>query len=162
MTNGIGRRKTARHRNVVNSDVTVQLRHPRWKTRLKPYCKTVCEAIDAALSAEKIKRAEITVVLADDALIRQLNHEFRGKNKPTNILSFPGGDHLGDLVLALETIEREAVEQGKTVKNHTKHLLVHGTLHLLGFDHEREKDAKKMEALEVKILKKLGIANPYL
>src|ERR1700733_1651423 len=97
MTNGTGRRKTVRRRNVVNSDVTVQLHHPRWKARLKPYCKTVREAIDAALNAEKIKRADITVVLADDATMKQLNHEYRGKNKPTNILSFPGDGHLGDL-----------------------------------------------------------------
>ena len=105
----------------------------------------------------------MTVVLANDAFIRELNKTYRGKNKPTNILSFEGeGEHLGDLILAFETIEREAKEQNKSFKDHVRHLLVHGTLHLLRHDHERAKDAERMEALEIKILESLGVANPYL
>ena len=171
---GTGKRKTARHLRScsVDLDVTVQLKHPRWKALLKPYCETVREACGAALAQERVQdsgsriwgRLEMAVVLADDKFIRQLNRDYRGKDKPTNVLAFPSDEEsqLGDVVLALETIEREAREQKKTVKNHTKHLLVHGTLHLLGYDHERKKDAAQMEALEIKILETLGVANPYL
>ena len=116
----------------------------------------------------------MTVVLADDAFIHELNKTYRGKDKATNVLSFPNPDfssvtrhpspvtHLGDLVLALETVEREAAEQGKKAKDHAVHLLVHGTLHLLGYDHEQDKEAARMERLEIKILKGLGVGNPYL
>lgn len=145
--------------------IHIQLQHPRWKTRLKPYCKTVREACEAALLSRK--KVEITVVLADDTFVQELNKTYRGKDKPTNVLSFPNHDespdnHLGDIVLALETIEREAKEQEKTVRSHAQHLLVHGVLHLCGYDHERQKDAEIMEGLEVKVLKKLGVENPYL
>ena len=146
------------------SKIAIQILDPRWKTLLKPYGKTVRDACGAALQ----KMSEMTVVLADDAFIRELNKTYRGKDKPTNVLAFPeggspqAGAYLGDLILALETVEREAKEQGKSFKEHTTHLLVHGTLHLLGYDHEGEKDAAHMEALEVKILKKLNVGNPYL
>ncbi|MDE3060386.1 MAG: rRNA maturation RNase YbeY [Pseudomonadota bacterium] len=143
-------------------DIAVQLHHPRWKTLLRPYCKTVREACQAALAATR-QKGEIAVVLADDAFVRDLNKTYRGRDKPTNVLSFPGdGDYLGDIILALETVEREAREQGKTARDHAKHLLVHGTLHLLGYDHEREGEARRMEALEIKILRNLSVANPYL
>jgi probable rRNA maturation factor len=143
-------------------DITIQLHVQRWKTLLKPYCKTVREACDAALG-KKLGKAEVTVVLADDRFVHDLNKTYRGKDKATNILSFAGeGNHLGDLVLALETIEREAEEQDKSFKDHVRHLLVHGTLHLLGYDHERKNEAERMEAMEVKILKNLGVTNPYL
>ena len=113
-------------------------------------------------SAPQDEEREMTVVLADDAFVKNLNRDFRGKNKPTNVLSFPGDGHLGDIVLAFETIERQAKEQNKTFKAHVQHLLVHGTLHLLGHDHMEEAEAEKMESLEIKILKELGVANPYL
>lgn len=164
MTSGTGRRKT-RHRDSVTADITIQLRDARWKTRLRPYCKTVRAACETALAHTKRKGVEMAVVLADDAFVRDLNHTYRGQDKPTNVLSFPGeegGEVLGDVVLALETVEREAREQDKTVKHHAIHLLVHGTLHLLGYDHLRRKEAESMEALEIKILKKLGVSNPYL
>lgn len=163
-------------------DVAIQPRHLRWKTLLRPYCKTVREACGAALrqmTDDGWRMADMTVVLADDAFIQDLNKTYRGKDKATNVLAFANADtdpssvirhpssgdakrHLGDLVLAIETIEREALDQGKSFKDHTKHLLVHGTLHLLGYDHENEKDAARMERFEVKILKTLGVANPYL
>ena len=158
-------------------DILVQSQDARWKTRLRPYCKTVREACHEVF-ASGVKRGkgyrygnskpspadanEITVVLAHDAFVKTLNRDFRGKDKPTNVLSFPGDGHIGDLVLAFETIEREAAEQGKSFKAHTQHLLVHGVLHLLGHDHIKDAEAEKMEALEIKILKKLGVANPYL
>lgn len=139
--------------------INIQILDPRWKVLLRPYRKTVRAACEAAFSGS----GEITVMLADDALMRQLNHDYRGKDAPTNVLSFSGeGDYLGDIVLARQTIEREAKAQRKTVRTHATHLLVHGTLHLLGHDHLRDKEAQTMEALEIKILKKLGISNPYL
>lgn len=148
-------------------DVAIQLRHPGWKKLLRPYCKTtraICEAAVAdGLPRKRNASYEMAVVLADDAFIRELNRDYRGQDKPTNVLSFPGEDaYLGDLILAYETVEREAREQGKSAKHHAIHLLVHGTLHLLGYDHMVAKDAARMEALEIKILKKQEIDNPYL
>lgn len=114
--------------------------------------------------------AELSVVLTDDATLRRLNFSYRGKDRPTNVLSFPIGggdpaDHavlLGDVVLALETVSREAGEQSRTIADHVSHLVVHGVLHLLGHDHETGKQAAAMEGLESDILAGLGIADPYL
>lgn len=118
--------------------------------------------------------AEISVALADDALVHRLNRDYRGKDKPTNVLSFPlldeeGGMQegdgapilLGDVILAHETVAREAREQGKTFEEHVVHLVVHGVLHLLGYDHETDEDAVRMERLETRILDGLGMADPY-
>jgi probable rRNA maturation factor len=116
--------------------------------------------------------AEACVVLADDALLRSLNRDHRGKDAPTNVLSFPfqpppGSDgsgeppHLGDVVLAAETVLSEAAEQGIAPVHHLQHLVVHGLLHLLGFDHDTDASADDMERLEAEILATLGIANPY-
>ncbi|HEX7776745.1 MAG TPA: rRNA maturation RNase YbeY [Parvibaculum sp.] len=124
--------------------------------------------------------AELCVVLADDAFVQTLNKTYRGKDKPTNVLSFPtgaipvaagpeplwGGETgrarpLGDIVLAEETLIREASEQSKSFTDHLSHLVVHGVLHLLGEDHEEDDAAELMEALEREILSSLGIADPY-
>ncbi len=113
------------------------------------------------------EEVELSIVLADDALVQHLNKTWRGKDQPTNVLSFPAGentagiDHLGDIVLALETITREAREQDKKPADHLTHLVVHGMLHLLGYDHEDDDEAEEMEALERRILAGLGIADPY-
>jgi len=125
----------------------------------------------AALADEvDLSPSEACVALSDDAQVEALNTSFRGKAKPTNVLSFPapqGADpgharrFLGDIVLALETLQREAVEQGIPVEHHLQHLVVHGLLHLLGHDHERDAEADAMEALEVRILARLGIPDPY-
>ncbi|WP_193366683.1 rRNA maturation RNase YbeY [Pelagibius marinus] len=116
---------------------------------------------------------EISLVFTDDAEQRTLNRDWRDKDRPTNVLSFPNMDEpgdphpeglprlLGDVVLARETVLREAGEQGKTPADHTTHLLVHGLLHLLGHDHEEACEAEAMEALEREILGALGIADPY-
>ncbi|MBM6593883.1 rRNA maturation RNase YbeY [Microvirga pudoricolor] len=112
---------------------------------------------------------EVSVMLTDDAGIRELNREWRGKDKPTNVLSFPAppmpGEHsprhLGDLALACQTLAREAEDESKPLAHHYAHLIVHGVLHLLGYDHEVEEEAEAMEALEVKALANLGIADPY-
>ena len=117
---------------------------------------------------------ELTVTLTDDANIKILNRDYREKHKPTNVLSFPmfdtmsdipngaGAIPLGDIIIAFETIKREAVEQQKSLSDHFTHMLIHGFLHLLGYDHMNDKDAKAMESLEIKILKELSISNPYL
>lgn len=114
---------------------------------------------------------EVAVLFTDDTAIAAINAEWRGKDRPTNVLSFPAPDDmpvpageprpLGDIVLAFGVISREAAEQGKTLHDHTAHLIVHGTLHLLGHDHEDDVEAEKMEALETGILKGLGISDPY-
>lgn len=113
--------------------------------------------------------AEASVVLGDDALVHRLNRTYRGKDKPTNVLSFPfqtptGAEQshlLGDVVLAAETIAQEAAERGIDPVHHLQHLVVHGLLHLLGFDHETEAEAEAMERIETEILATLGVANPH-
>jgi probable rRNA maturation factor len=114
-------------------------------------------------------RAIVSVLLTDDAAIRALNRDWRGKDKATNVLSFPspevaraGGDpHLGDIAIAYETLEREAAADGKPVADHLVHLAVHGTLHLLGYDHEEPGEAEAMESLERSVLSGLGVPDPY-
>ncbi|WP_439514934.1 rRNA maturation RNase YbeY [Oceanibaculum nanhaiense] len=115
--------------------------------------------------------AELAVRLTDDAELQALNRQYRGKDRPTNVLSFPGDADdalpgepapLGDLALAYGTVAREASEQGKSLADHLSHLIVHGTLHVLGYDHETEAEAAEMEALEVRILSGFGISDPYL
>ncbi len=115
------------------------------------------------------KPAEVCVIFTDDEKLRALNRTWRNIDKPTNVLSFsppppPAAAPviaLGDIFLAVETVQREAQEQGKTFHAHTAHLIVHGFLHLIGYDHEIEADAEKMEGEEIKILAALGIDNPY-
>ncbi|MCC5970938.1 MAG: rRNA maturation RNase YbeY [Pararhodobacter sp.] len=128
-------------------------------------------------------RFEVSLLACDDARIKALNAQFRGKAGPTNVLSWPTWDlsaevpgalpeppepgsiddpeALGDLALAFETCQREAMEQGKTLPDHVTHLIVHSLLHLLGYDHESEQDAQLMEETETEILATLGIADPY-
>jgi probable rRNA maturation factor len=114
---------------------------------------------------------EVGVMLADDSRVQVLNREFRGQDRPTNVLSFPTGELgstvpgqpvlLGDIVLALETARREADRDGKPLGAHVTHLVVHGTLHLLGYDHEEDIAADLMEAREIMVLAGLGVADPY-
>lgn len=125
----------------------------------------------AALSQSEAKVAgiaELSIVLTDDAEQRVLNREWRGVDKPTNVLSFPQVEPfapvigiMGDITLARETLEREAEELGKSFEDHFTHLVVHGFLHILGHDHLEEADALVMERLETQILSSLGIADPY-
>ena len=132
-------------------------------------CRAAALAALAGAAAELGAAAEISIVLADDAEVRTLNREWRGRDKPTNVLSFPGDDApqpgmpllIGDVVLAYETVAREAAEQGKPLADHLSHLVVHGVLHLLGWDHVEEAEGDAMEALETAVLASLGIADPY-
>jgi probable rRNA maturation factor len=126
----------------------------------------------AAMGLAWQARLELGIMLTDDAHQRQLNRTYRGQNIPTNVLAFPAWKPgtppavsapvlLGDVVLAFETVAREAGEQGKPFANHFRHLIVHGVLHLLGCDHRTETEAAVMERLEITILAKLGIPDPY-
>jgi probable rRNA maturation factor len=115
---------------------------------------------------DAVQLAVVAVALSSDANVEALNGQFRGKRKPTNVLSFPAGEgapegFLGDVILASETVRREAEEQRVPLPHHVQHLVVHGILHLLGYDHISAADAERMEALEISILSKLDIANPY-
>jgi probable rRNA maturation factor len=134
---------------------------PAWTTRLPGIERLVRKAARAAVG-NRVR--SLTIALADDKRVRALNARDRRKDKPTNVLSYPSGERafLGDVVLARQTVWREAKLQGKTPADHVAHLVVHGTLHLMGYDHETsEADAERMEALERRILAKLGIADPY-
>lgn len=106
---------------------------------------------------------EISIVLTNDAAIRTLNRDYRGKDKATNVLSFPQEEPamLGDIIIALETITREAEDQDKSFHDHFTHMLVHGCLHLLGYDHMNDDEAREMESLEIEILQRMNIKNPY-
>jgi probable rRNA maturation factor len=151
----------------VSALIDISIESPRWAD-FPAAEQTVRGAIRAALVEAEADGAEVSVVLADDARIRELNRSWLGKDKATNVLSFPSPDgpggeprFLGDIVLAFETIEREAGTEGKPLAHHVAHLAVHGALHLLGYDHERESEAEKMELRERIILAQLGIADPY-
>jgi probable rRNA maturation factor len=118
-------------------------------------------AAEAARKAAKL-RGDFTILLSGDKKLAALNHDFRGKDQPTNVLSFPGADgYAGDIAIAYGVTGKEAKEAGKKFIDHAAHLVVHGVLHLAGYDHERPKDAAVMEPLEVKVLARLGIADPY-
>lgn len=128
-------------------------------------------AVREALQQSKARitgASELSIVLTDDAEQRMLNRDWRGFDKSTNVLSFPQIEPfgpvsglIGDIILARETLEREAQEMGVSLEDHFTHLVVHGFLHLLGYDHVEEPDALQMEGLETQILAALGVADPY-
>lgn len=138
-----------------------------------------CEPVLAAASRWLVEKenqpmpdepVEVSLLFTDDETIRSINAEWRDKDKPTNVLSFPAfplepggmpGPMLGDIIFARETIEREAIDLEKTFDEHLSHLLVHGFLHLFGYDHIEEDDAVTMEGLETGILLSLGLSDPY-
>jgi probable rRNA maturation factor len=122
---------------------------------------------EAALAGRR-RDAELVVRVVDEAESRQLNHAYRGKDSPTNVLSFPfeappgvPSEHIGDLVICAPVVQREAAEQGKDAESHWAHMTVHGVLHLLGYDHSEDDQAEAMEALERTILAGLHFADPY-
>jgi len=132
-----------------------------WARALPGVERLVRKAARAALGA---RSGALTIALADDKRVRALNKRDRRKDTPTNVLSYPSGErrNLGDVVLARGTVWREAREQRKTPADHVVHLVVHGTLHLLGHDHETsDADAERMERLERRILERLGVLDPY-
>lgn len=138
--------------------------------RLTAIASAAVEAVLSELDEVFPSETELSLVFTDDAAIRVLNRDWRDKDKPTNVLSFPAPEplpgvempaSLGDIVLAFETVAREAEAESKSFEHHLTHLIVHGFLHLLGFDHEDEAEADEMEATERRVLARLGIADPY-
>ncbi|MGI9363523.1 MAG: rRNA maturation RNase YbeY [Parasphingorhabdus sp.] len=156
---------------------------PEWQSEID-WQKRAEEAVNAALRVspyggltDRHFTLEVSIKLSDNDEVQQLNEAYRGKDKPTNVLSFPMVPHdllgslsnsddgeilLGDIILAYDVCRDEAQEKSIPMQDHASHLLVHGVLHLLGYDHEQEADALVMEALEVKALEELAIANPYV
>jgi probable rRNA maturation factor len=142
------------------SGITLVVEDQNWRSH-RGIQAQVKRAADAARKAVKLKGG-FTILLTHDRKLRALNLDFRGKDKPTNVLSFPAQtDYAGDIAIAYGVTRKEARETDKAFADHATHLVVHGVLHLAGYDHERPKDAKVMEPLEVKILGRLGIADPY-
>lgn len=151
--------------------IVLRVTEPAWKkNRGAP--ALIARAAMLALGAEpRCQRAippgkaSLTILLTDDAQLRELNASFRGKNKPTNVLSFPASPaephYIGDVALAYGVVRAESQAQGKRFAEHAAHLAAHGVLHLLGYDHENATEARVMESLEAVLLAKLGIANPY-
>lgn len=155
--------------------IDVDIREAAWTAldkNLATMCEDILQAVWPSLSTTN-NDFEVSVVLADDAMLQQLNKKYRGKDAPTNVLSFPtdlGDDErvpdgepapLGDIVLSFDTLKREAADLGIEMGDHFTHLLVHGMLHLIGYDHETDEDAAEMESLEIDILADMGIINPY-
>ena len=155
-------------------DVLVDSEH--WK-KIAAAKAVVRRALKQAATTLSTKTAELAIVLTDDAAMRRLNRNWRGVDAPTNVLSFatknPGdqldqrlgshlvGNHLGDIVLAYETVKREAQREGKPFDHHLTHLVVHGFLHLLGYDHGNDAQARRMETTERAILRDLAVPDPY-
>lgn len=160
-----------------DAQIDVAIQDPVWEDiagidGLVGTCVRTALSMARMPAAVQGKKLEISFMLANDDLIHILNREYRGKDNPTNILTFAALDDehaplgpdvvsLGDVVLSYQTIEREAKEQGRFLRDHITHLIVHGTLHLLGYDHMEEDQATDMETLEIRILEKLGVQNPY-
>jgi probable rRNA maturation factor len=145
-------------------DVVVE--SPLWDNN--PDAETVIrDAIAAATKSTAQGNAEVAILLTDDSAIRKINLQWRGQDKPTNVLSFPASGasqdiaHLGDIVIAYETLVREAAAENRPFAHHLAHLAIHGYLHLLGYDHMTNADAVRMEKLEAELLDQLGIPDPY-
>jgi probable rRNA maturation factor len=163
----------------MNLDVSIQLAGPR---RGVPHSSSLAQWARAAFAVSRASRAaraataNLTIRIVGAAESRVLNRTWRGKDKPTNVLSFPSGEFaadrpklplsssealLGDLAICAPVVAREAREQDKPAKAHWAHMVIHGVLHLLGYDHENDRDAEVMEAREVAILRRFGYADPY-
>jgi probable rRNA maturation factor len=168
-------KKTAAPRPAGGSSVALSLDCEAWEAAV-PDVETLCRtAAETALNGARVELPalyEVSLVLTTDAEIRILNRMWRNQDKPTNVLSFPGDMDivhddapvlLGDIVIAFETTRREVEEQklAASLSDHLSHLIVHGVLHLLGYDHEIDEEAEEMEQLETELLAGLGIPNPY-
>lgn len=150
-------------------DIDIEVRDPRWLETLRT-ARAICRrAATAAIEGSGRRlpgHISLAIALESDAAVRRLNRTYRDQDKPTNVLSFPAAPDdthfLGDIALARQTVLRECREQGKRPADHLTHLVMHGTLHLLGYDHELgERQARQMEKLETRLLAAMGIADPY-
>jgi len=144
--------------------VTVQIATRRTGVpHARSFARWANAALVAGASRNRAQATELTIRVVGAAESRRLNRTWRGKDKPTNVLSFTAdAPVLGDLAICAPVVAREAREQGKTPATHWAHMVVHGVLHLLGYDHENDRDAERMEARETKILAQLGMPNPYV
>jgi probable rRNA maturation factor len=160
-----GPAKPARHLAPPSIDIIVH--SPHWRAE-RAIAALLRRAIRTAAAMAAVGGGELAVMLADDNELRALNHQWRAKDEPTNVLSFPAGAAcggplrpLGDIAIAFETAAREARSAQLPLSHHLTHLAVHGFLHLVGYDHQTEPDAEAMEALEIAVLARLGVGDPY-
>ena len=150
-------------------EIDVAIPHEPWRAALPNLEHLSALAVEQALATlSDPKLGELSLAFVSDAQIQALHHNYREKDKPTNVLSFPAAGPvsgpaamLGDVVIALETVETEAKQKLISVQDHTAHLIIHGFLHLQGYDHETDQDAAQMEGLEIQALAALDIDNPY-
>ena len=162
-----GAAKQARRARGAAPSIDIIVGSPMWQAQ-RAARALLRRAIRAAAAMAAVRGGELAVVLVDDAAMRALNRRWRGKDKPTNVLSFPSGAScrtpvkpLGDIVIAFETAAREALAGEVPLPHHLAHLAVHGFLHLVGYDHETDPEAQAMEALETAVLARLGVPDPY-
>jgi probable rRNA maturation factor len=155
--------------------ISINKQTKKWDSKI---VRQLTKDVFTALSSEdtllkRMKKISLNILLADDKELQKLKKEFFGKDQPTNVLSFPAYEevsefisdpdgYIGDIAISYTTVYNEADEQKKNFNFHLTHLILHSILHLIGFDHENEPDADKMEALEVQVLAKMGISNPYV
>lgn len=162
-----------------SNEIVILINKSCWEQPLSYWTELIEPVVQKTLlTAKWVQPSEVNILLTDDAEMRKLNKQYRGFDKSTNVLSFPSLDAkeisallkdktqqtpiiLGDIALAFEAIQHESQEQKKSFAQHLVHLVVHGTLHLLGYDHDNDEDALKMESLEIEILSDLMIPNPY-
>ncbi len=157
--------------DMAGSQIDIKIDDVRWKRlpEVKAFIRNMLEMSQG--EATTPDNFELSIVLTSDAAVQELNRDYRGKDHPTNVLSFPGYEDasllpgqplaLGDIILAYETLDNEAKAQGKTFRQHLAHLLIHGFLHLLGYTHETDSDAQLMESMETNIMKRAGFPDPY-
>jgi probable rRNA maturation factor len=162
----MSRRRNSAARSAPAIDIVIA--SERWQAAPEAE-KVIRRAVAEAACAVSTTTGELAIVLTDDSAICALNRDWRGKDEPTNVLSFPAAEPqpdapvlLGDIVIAYETSAREALAEGKPFMHHLAHLAVHGFLHLVGYDHETDKQADAMETLEATVLARLDVPNPYL
>lgn len=143
--------------------IEVEVEDPSW-TRVLPTAAEISLEAAALAATTNAEDAAIVILLTDDQTLADLNRQFRGKPGPTNVLAFPGvgAGHRGDIALAFGVCDREAREQDKSLGDHLRHLVIHGVLHLIGHDHQSLDGARRMEAVEIGLLARLGVTNPYV
>lgn len=151
----------------MNLSIDILVEDGRWREaiKLEDVTRRAVDAVMTAADPDCAPDAEVSFLFCDDARIRELNAAWRAKDTPTNVLSFPAPAEwsaLGDVALAYDTVTREAAAEAKTIEQHATHLIVHGVLHLIGYDHENDVDATEMELLESEILVSLGVPDPWL